>query len=151
MLLIGEIGVLVGMLAPLGRMSSVRHLPASFLTLVAWVVALPWWQFNLLGYVAYIIIVLKFVADFSELLPSAAFPKKVVCLLGEYVLFCYLGQIFFLQMFQRLFWKNFHTTGPWVLLIILLTCVILTAASWLLAAARRRYRAIDAAYRLVFA
>jgi hypothetical protein len=150
-MLIGGVGILSGLLVPPAGLASRRHLPFSGLALAAMLVTLPWWHFNLLGYIIYIMVVLKFVADASELLPSGAPLKRPICLLGEYVLFCYLAQIFLLQVFQRLVWKNFRTPLPSVILLMLATSAALVAACLAVAAARRRFRLADVVYRAVFA
>jgi hypothetical protein len=151
MMLIGGVGILSGLMVPSAKLASRRYLPVSFTVLVAWVALLPWWGSNLLGYILYIMIVLKFVADTSDLLPEKSNWKRATCLLGEYVLFCYLAQIFLLQFFQRLFWRNFKTPLSGVVLIMLVASAALFAACWILDAARRRFRFVDQAYRLVFA
>lgn len=150
MLLIGGVGVFSGMLVPPAKVASAKHLWWSSIALIIWVATLRWWQFNLFAYVTYIIVVLKFAADFSQVLPPASLLKRAFCLLGEYVLFGYLAQIFLLQVARRLLWRHSDTSPAGVVTIILITSAALVLACSVLRAARR-FNLADRAYRLIFA
>jgi hypothetical protein len=151
LLFIGGVGGLIGLLVPPGRIASRRHLLWSLPALLACVVTLPWLRARMLGYVVYIIIVFKCIADISETLPSRLAVKRFIVLLGEYVLFCYLSHILMLQLMLRVFWRHQDTPAAGVVLISLITCAFLAALLYATAAARTKFDAVDRAYRFVFA
>jgi hypothetical protein len=151
LLLIGGVGAIAGLLLSPDRLASARHLVWSSPALLACIVALPWLRGVLLGYIIYIMVVCKWVADFSQVVPPSSVLKKWVIHFGEYVLLAYIAHITLLQLIFRVIWPERQTHPMGIVLIICITCALLGVLVWTTAAARRRFALVDRAYRLVFA
>lgn len=151
MILIGFVGVVSGTWVKPARVTAPWHLLVSGPAVVAMLISLPHWDDSLFCYIVYVALVLKCVCDACTLLPPRATPRRFLCLLGEYVLFCYLAQIFVLQAVSRVFMTDRRASVPWCTLIMLLTCTTLLAAVFALQASRKRVKWVDVGYRAVFA
>lgn len=151
LLLVGGAGMFVAVVAPVGRSASRRHVFVSLPAMLLAVAALPWLRQSLAGYILYIIIIFKCVADISLLWPPHWPARGTILLLGEYVLWCYLSHILLLQVILRFVWPHRESSGLVVALIVVATACVLLLSVRAIGWARRRFQCLDRAYRFVFA
>ena len=151
LLLVGGAGMLAGLFLPPDRVASRAHLRASVPMLLLVVAAVPWLRYSLAGYLLYIAVVFKCVADVSLVLPSHWPARKLVLFCGEYVLFCYLTHILILQAIFRLAWPHPESRYLIVALIAVVTGAVMILGARVVDAARRQFQPVDQAYRFVFA
>lgn len=151
LLLVGAAGMMVGLFLPPERIACRRHLLVSVPALLLVVAALPWLRLSLSGYILYIVVVCKCVADLSLLLPARWPARRMILFCGEYVLFCYLTQILILQVIFRLAWPHRESPVLVVALIVVVTGFLMLLAARAMASARQRFSSVDRAYRFVFA
>lgn len=149
--LVGAVGMLVGLLLPPDHISLRGHWQFSVPCLLLAVVALPWLSYSLAGYIAYIVIVFKCVADLSLFLPVQSVIRRLSVTCGKYVLFCYLSHILILQAIFRLVWPSRESSLIVLASIVGMTGLLMLLSVFAMDAARRRFQIVDHAYRFVFA
>ncbi len=151
LLLVGSGGMLVGCLLPPDRIAARNHLCVSLPALAAVMAGLPWLRSCLVGYLLYIVVVFKAIADLS-LLWSPRWPgRRLIMLSGEYVLFNYLTQILTLQIIFRALYPCRDSSVAVLGLVVIGACLVMWTCDLAVTAARRRFRLVDRMYRFVFA
>lgn len=150
LLIVGFAGMLLGLFLSPGRLGSAYDLRYSAPGVLAAVLLLPWLRFRLGGYLLYVALMLKGLADAGAALPAQSLFRRTVVFCGEYVLFCYLAHILILQSIFRLLWPHRDSSMGSLLLIVALAAVLMVGSARVVAWGRGQLNCVDRVYRYVF-
>jgi len=105
---------------------------------------------NLATYALGTMIILKLLYDLGKAVRVDGGLARILVLLGQYSLLCYIAQIIFMQVLYRGLSRPRWELGYEVAIIVFVTVVFLVLLSAGVAKLRDRYRFADKAYNLIF-
>ena len=150
-LMIGIIGMLIGLLQDSKKIYYSIKSKALILSLFCVCIFLmKYFDRNILSYIIGILIILKLVYDFSKTQNPANPVSRIFISWGQYTLFGYLSQIFFLQILRKFIFKDRFDLGYKILLIIIITSIFLFILCKTLDLLRNRFYPVDKLYKFIF-
>ncbi len=149
--LIGLSGECIGLFTSedvLKKLIRYKYINLGFLSAVIFIIIFL--KINLIIYVIYIISMLKFFYDFPVKIKSDV-PSPVITLLGKYSLFCYISQIIFLQILNRIIINKKFDLGYEFIIIFFITNIFLYFLCKKIEFLRNQLPFMNKLYKLAFA